>query len=162
MPVLRRRHGIPMSEPAENGVPIEQTDTPDWSVWQTLARPLTAYNEAQAGPEDFRFLILLLRHPDTGEVIGGLWGRTLYGWLYIHLLVVPEELRRRGLGTRLMRLAENEALARGCRGALLDTFSFQARPFYERLGYQVYATIEDYPPGHRCYSMKKSLAAPPG
>ena len=140
---------------------IEQTDTPDWGVWQMLSRPLTAYNETFAGPEDFRFLILLLREPDTREVTGGLWGRTLFGWLYIHLLVVPEALRRQGLGTRLMRLAEDEALARGCRGALVDTFSFQARPFYERLGYRVYATIEDYPPGHCCYSMKKLLVSDP-
>jgi GNAT superfamily N-acetyltransferase len=143
---------------------VELTDKADWGVWQTLSRPLTAYNEQQAGPEDFRFLILLLRDPETREITGGLWGRTLYGWLYIHLLVIPEQQRRQGLGTRLVHMAEDEARARGCRGALVDTFSFQARPFYERLGYQVFATIEDYPPGHRCHSMKKLLgvAPPPG
>lgn len=146
------------------GPTIELTETPDWAVWQTLSRPLSAYNAEKAAPEDFRFLILLLRDPDTRAIIGGLWGRTLYGWLYIHLLVIPEQQRRRGLGTRLMQMAEAEARARGCRGALVDTFSFQARPFYERLGYRVFATVEDYPPGHCCYSMQKRLAAapPPG
>jgi len=137
---------------------IELTDKADWGVWQTLSRPLTAYNEQQTGrAEDFRFLILLLRDPESREITGGLWGRTLYGWLYIHLLVIPEPQRRQGLGTRLVQMAEQEARARGCQGALVDTFSFQARPFYERLGYRVFATIEDYPPGHCCYSMKKLL-----
>jgi GNAT superfamily N-acetyltransferase len=142
---------------------IELTDTPDWGLWQTLARPLTAYNEQQAGPENTRFLILLLRHPDTAEILGGLWGRTMYGWLYTHLLFIPEPMRRQRLGPTLMQRAEAEALARGCVGALVDTFSFQARPFYERLGYRVLATIEDYPPGHAYFCMKKQLeVAPPG
>lgn len=144
------------------GAEIELTETPDWGVWQMLARPLSAHNERQAGPEEHRFVILLLRDPQTREVVGGLWGRTMYCWLSIVLLVVPEPLRRRGLGTMLMRRAEAEALARGCRGALLDTFSFQARAFYERLGYRVYATVEDYPPGHCFFSMKKLLGPAPG
>jgi GNAT superfamily N-acetyltransferase len=138
---------------------IVLTDTADWSLWQTLSRPLSAYNEQHAGPENFRFLILLLRHPETDEVLGGLWGRTLYQWLYIHLLFIPESMRRQGVGTTLMQRAEEEAWARGCRGALVDTFSFQARPFYERLGYRVFATVEDYPPGHACFSLKKQFAA---
>jgi GNAT superfamily N-acetyltransferase len=142
---------------------IELSETPDWGVWQTLAKPLSAYNERAAGPENFRFLILLLREPETREIVGGLWGRTMYRWLYTHLLFVPEPLRRQGIGTTLLRRAEAEAAARGCLGALVDTFSFQARPFYERLGYRVFATVDDYPPGHSCFSMKKLLgAAPPG
>jgi len=138
---------------------IELTDTPDWGFWQTLSRPLSAYNERQAGAENARFLILLLKHPETAEIQGGLWSRTMYQWLYVNLLFVPEPLRRQGFGSTLMRRAEAEAVARGCRGALVDTFSFQARPFYERLGYRVFATVEDYPPGHAYFSMQKPLGA---
>ncbi|MBV9782597.1 MAG: GNAT family N-acetyltransferase [Acidisphaera sp.] len=136
---------------------IELTDTPGPGTWQSIVKGLTDFNERFAGPEDFRFLILVLRQPGTGEVLGGLWGRTLYAWLYVNVLFVPEALRRQGLGSRLMRDAEAEALARGCRGALVDTFDFQARPFYERLGYTVFGTVPDYPPGHECCFLLKRL-----
>jgi GNAT superfamily N-acetyltransferase len=78
----------------------------------------------------------------------------------VELLFVPKEYRGAGLGTELMRLAEEEARRRGCRGAWLDTFSFQARGFYERLGYSVFGTIGDHPPGHSRFFMKKALADP--
>lgn len=70
---------------------------------------------------------------------------------------MPETLRGSGLGASLMRRAEEEAVRRGCRGAWLDTFSFQARGFYERLGYTVFGTIQDYPPGHRRHFMQKTF-----
>jgi GNAT superfamily N-acetyltransferase len=79
---------------------------------------------------------------------------------YVELLFVPESLRRGGLGRRLMRDAEEEAVRRGCRGAWLDTFSFQARGFYERLGYAAFGFIEDYPPGHSRIFLKKTFGAP--
>jgi hypothetical protein len=50
-----------------------------------------------------------------------------------------------------------EAIRRGCRGAYLDTFSYQARPFYEKLGYAVFGTLDDYPPGHQRFFMRKRL-----
>ena len=57
-----------------------------------------------------------------------------YDWLLVELLFVPDSLRARGLGSELMKRAETEALARGCHSAWLDTFEFQAREFYERIG----------------------------
>lgn len=92
-------------------------------------------------------------------MVGGLWGRMIYGSLSVYLLFIPEALRGQGWGTALMQRAEAEPVAQGCRGVLLDTFSFQARPFYERLGFHVYATIEDYPTGHSFFSMQKRLNA---
>jgi GNAT superfamily N-acetyltransferase len=55
-----------------------------------------------------------------------------------------------------MAEAEAEALRRGCHAASLDTYSFQARGFYERLGYSVFGIIDDCPPGHsRIYLIKR-------
>jgi GNAT superfamily N-acetyltransferase len=133
------------------------TDTPPPATWKAIVSGLSAYNEKWAGAEDFRLLVLMLQDPKTEETIGGLWGRTLYQWLYINLLYVPEDMRGSGLGTRLIRAAEAEAVNRGCLGALLDTFSFQARPFYERLGYQVTGSVPDYPPGHTCFFLSRRL-----
>jgi GNAT superfamily N-acetyltransferase len=136
---------------------IVMTDKPPPDAWHAMVRGLTEFNEAHAGPENFRFLVLLLKAPDTQAITGGLWARTLFEWLYVNVLYIPENHRRSGLGTRLMRMAESEALARGCRGALVDTFSFQARPFYERLGYRVFGTVQDYPPGFACHFLQKRL-----
>jgi GNAT superfamily N-acetyltransferase len=136
---------------------IVLTDRPGPEAWPAVVRGLTEFNEAHAGPENFRFLVLLLKAPDTRAIIGGLWARTLFEWLYVNVLFIPEELRGAGLGTRLMRMAEIEARRRGCRGALVDTFSFQARPFYEGLGYRVFGTVEDYPPGFACFFLQKRL-----
>ena len=66
-------------------------------------------------------------------------------------------MRRRGVGTALLRRAEAEAAGRGCLGAMLDTFSFQARPFYETQGYRVAGELSDFPPGHSLYVMQKRL-----
>jgi hypothetical protein len=56
-----------------------------------------------------------------------------------------------------MLRAEREAMARRCRNAWLDTFEFQARGFYERLGYSCFGELKDYPKGFSRYFMKKAL-----
>jgi len=93
-------------------------------------------------------------------MVGGLWGRTAYDWLFVELLVVPESLRGRGLGSELMKRAEDEALGRGCHSAWLDTFEFQARGFYERLGYTCFGELPNYPTGFARYFMRKALRLP--
>ena len=135
---------------------IELTDTVDEAVRNAIVRPLVAYNALQTGISDFRPLVLALKD-DQGEVVGGLWGRTGYSWLYVELLVVPESLRGRRIGTELLARAEAEARARGCQGAWLDTFEFQARGFYERLGYRCFGELNEYPPGFASYFMTKVL-----
>jgi ribosomal protein S18 acetylase RimI-like enzyme len=64
-------------------------------------------------------------------------------------------------GRQLLGAAETYARERGCRHVKLETFSFQARPFYEKLGYEVFATLEDCPVGHREYFLRKSLGESP-
>lgn len=117
---------------------------------------LVAYNTERTGIDDHRPLILSITDAED-RLTGGLWGRTSYGWLFVELLFVPESLRGKGIGAELMLRAETEAAARGCRGAWLDTFSFQARGFYERLGYSSFGQLDDYPPGFSRYFMKKAL-----
>jgi len=89
--------------------------------------------------------------------IGGLWGRTLWGQLYIDILFVPEELRRNGVGRELVLQAEEEAFRRGCHCSWLDTYEFQARPFYERLGYEMFGTLEGPAPVYPRYFLRKRL-----
>ena len=95
---------------------------------------------------------------DRGALIGGAYGYVNWNWLFINLVWISESVRGAGHGRRMILALEQAARERGCTHAHLDTFSFQARPFYEKLGYEVFSTLDDYPPGHQRFFMKKALS----
>jgi GNAT superfamily N-acetyltransferase len=137
---------------------IRLTDVPEEATRRAVLDPLVAYNRVKTGRDDHRPLILTIEDSD-GKVIGGLWGRTAYDWLFVELLFVPESVRGRGVGKDLLSRAEREAVTRGCHSAWLDTFEFQARGFYERLGYTCFGELADYPAGSARYFLKKALTS---
>ncbi|MBW4442967.1 MAG: putative N-acetylmannosamine-6-phosphate 2-epimerase [Plectolyngbya sp. WJT66-NPBG17] len=94
---------------------------------------------------------------DRQKIRAGLVGLTRWNWLLIETLWVDESLRQQGFGRRMMMLAEQEAKQRGCTEAILDTFSFQAKGFYEKLGYEMFAQVDDYPSGYSFYQLKKEF-----
>jgi GNAT superfamily N-acetyltransferase len=101
--------------------------------------------------------LVLALHDDEGRIIGGAIGDTNWGWLHVTVLAVSHDLRGQGWGTRLMEAMERLARDRGCHHAWVDTFSFQARPFYERLGYRVFGTLPHYPDDQVRYFLAKPL-----
>jgi len=134
---------------------LELTDRAPIEVRDALARQLIAFNEGLLGPSGTRPLAVLIRDADGG-LLGGLWGRTGFGWLFVELLVVPDELRGQGVGTRLLATAEDEAAARGCGGAWLDTLNPAAYRFYRRHGYERFGALPDYPAGNpRSFLVKR-------
>ncbi|MDI6836219.1 MAG: GNAT family N-acetyltransferase [Rhizobiaceae bacterium] len=122
-------------------IDVVVSDTPPEDRDAVLA-VLRTYNQAQTGRVRAADFAVLLRDPETEAVIGGLYGEESYGWGFIKYLVVPENLRGLGLGSRLMKEAEEIARRRGFVGVWLDTYDFQARPFYEKLGYEVFGELE--------------------
>ena len=126
---------------------IELTDHPPQEARAVIQAGLSEFNRTSLGDPQGRPLALLLNSAD-GAVVGGMWARTGFQWLFVELLFVPEPLRGRGLGRELLDRAEQEAKRRGCIGAWLETFSPQARALYERCGYTVFGEIDDYPPGN--------------
>ena len=114
-------------------------------------------NVRLTGQDDW-YPVNLFVKTDEGEILGGLLGYIWARWLYISILAIKEPFRGKGYGTELMRWAEEYALARGCTNAWLSTFSFQARPLYERLGYMMFGKLDDYPQGHSLFFMTKRLA----
>ena len=132
---------------------IVYVDEPEWGV---IGGGIRAYNTEQAGDDNYQSLCYVLRGPDE-EVVGGVIGATYWGWFYVDLLWIKEELRGRGYGHRLLTLAEDEARKRGAKNVYLDTFSFQVPDFYKGHGYQVFDELPDFPPGHQRYFMKKEL-----
>jgi len=137
---------------------IEQSPEP--ADVQTVIRNLVAYNTSRAEPEGHQPLAVFVRD-GSGAVLGGAFGYTHWGWLFVSHLWVGEDLRGQGWGSRLMASLEAAAVLRGCHSAHLDTFSFQALGFYERLGYQRFGTLPDYPVGHSRYFLWRRLV-PPG
>ena len=118
---------------------------------------LSLFNVAATGDSYFSPLAIILRN-ERDAILGGACGHVWGGWLdHLSLLWVAEPLRGRGYGRKLLEAAEDEARYQGCRGVFLSTFSFQARPFYERFGYEVIADVPDYPAGHTYHVLKKSL-----
>lgn len=121
---------------------------------------LDTYNVAVTGFHEYSPVNLFLR--DAGdEVVGGLLAGIWGGVLFVRILWVSEALRGRGFGRRLMETAERRAVERGCRHVFLDTFSFQAPGFYEKLGYETYAKAEDWPVGHAHHFLRKDLRPAP-
>lgn len=137
---------------------ITLTDAPGTEDVAELHQALQAFNVPRSQIYDARDLALFARRED-GVLVGGLTGLTNWGWLYVDYLWVADETRGTGLGSRLMAMAEAEALARGCARSRLYTYDFQAPEFYKRLGYTVWGVLEDYPPGHQQIWYRKDLTA---
>lgn len=129
-------------------------DEPNDADRAVILAGLVAFNRAHVEPGSTGALAVLLKQGDD-TTVGGLWGSTLFGWLRIDLLFVPESSRGASLGSAIMQRAEALAIARGCIGASLDTYSFQARGFYEKLGYSIVGTITDCPPGGARHFLQK-------
>ncbi len=137
----------------EEAYQIDYVDQPEWGV---IGQGIRDYNTQQAGDDHHQRLCFVLRAPGE-EIAGGVIGATYWDWLYIDLMWIQEDLRGRGYGRRLLMLAEEEARKRGAKNAYLDTFSFQAPAFYEKLGYRVFGELPDFPAGHQRFFLTKQL-----
>jgi len=131
------------------------SDTVPETARDAILASIKAHNDALLGPSDRRDLFIPIQ-ADDGSVDGGLVGYTGRGWLYVELLSVPERLRGQGIAGRLLTLAEEEAKARGCIGAYIDTINPAACRAYERAGYHVFGRIEDFAKGYDiCWLIKR-------
>ena len=115
-----------------------------------------AFNESAVGPATVIPVALYLREGE-GPIRGGLTGFLAWDWLSVDLLWVDAALRGQGYGSALLAQAEQLAREAGCVAVRLDTYDFQARPFYERHGYVVWGVLEGYPAGRRTFHLRKSL-----
>lgn len=123
---------------------------------RAVVRGLTAYNTSKAGPSKWKRFAVSVRK--DGVVRGGIIGSTMWNWCFIELLWIDEALRGTGIGSELMAKAEALAAKRGARHIYVDTFSFQGDGFYQKLGYEIYGELGDFPPGHRRIWLKRDLS----
>ena len=127
-------------------------DMPDPGAAAVVDQGLGDFNDEAAPLHEVTPLMCFVRDA-SGRVIGGAVGRTWGACCELQQMWVEPSLRQHGLGTRLVKMFEQRAAERGCRTFYLDTFSFQARPFYERLGYSVATTIAGFGHGIEKYLM---------
>lgn len=92
---------------------------------------------------------------DNGKLIGGAVGYIAWKWYFLDQLWIEEEHRKSGIGTKIINKIEEYAKDNNLLGVRMETWSFQARGFYEKMGYNVYATFEDCPPGTIDYFLRK-------
>ena len=136
---------------------IIETDSPDAADIAVIADGLRAYNTAMAGYDDYRPLAVFVTDPATGKVIGGLYGASSRGQLRVDRFFLPQELRRGRLGSRLLKMAEEEGRRRRCTRVTLNTMEIQAPGFYLKQGYEMAAKLDCDPPGVTRYVMTKRL-----
>lgn len=153
------RKTMPAAEVNVSAEPvIIETSAPSDASYHALLAELRRYTAEMVGVPDNQSYAILIHDPQTAQTVGGLWAQSRWGGFHIDILVLPEELRGQGIGSRLMAAAEAEALRRGCRHMWLDTYSFQARPFYEQFGFEVFAQLDGPAPIYPRYFMKKVLS----
>lgn len=125
---------------------------------QALVKGLTEFNASQANGDTPHYIVVTVKNCE-GVLSGGLLGATYLGWLQIQVVWLDDKLRGCGYGSKLMAVAEKEALRRGCAQSFVETLSFQALPFYQKCGYEVFSRLPDFPPGGARYALTKKLSA---
>jgi len=134
---------------------LEMQAPPGEGVVEGLQTCLRAYTEQALGLRHERQQWAWVARDEEGKLIGGITADLVWSWLYVRLLWVNAPWRGRGLGSALLRAAEERAVAEGAIGALVDTADHQAPDFYRKLGYSVFGTVPDLPPGRTNYFLQK-------
>lgn len=135
------------------GLDITLDPAPSPETRAALGHEIDAFH-ARTVPRDARRFALLLRDRDD-LITAGLSGVMAWQWLFVEALWVSDTWRGRGVGRTLLTQAEARAAANGCHSVWLDTF--QARGFYQALGYTQFGALEDYPPGQTRSFLRKRL-----
>ena len=121
-----------------------------------VEQKLVEFADQFTEPRNYREFGVALRDAE-GNTVGGITGNTVWDWLQISVLWIPDDLRGQGYGHQLLERAEELGRARGCRFARLNTFEFEARGFYESHGYTVRSQTDGFPAGHTQYHLAKEL-----
>jgi GNAT superfamily N-acetyltransferase len=136
-----------------DGLRLTLDADPPAGFQQELGRAIEAAMTATVPGQPVRFALKLQDADDA--LVGGLSGTMFWDWLFVAALWVHQDRRGQGAGKALLAAAEAHAAAAGCHSVWLDTF--QARAFYENLGYHVFGTLEDFPQGQTRAFLRKRL-----
>lgn len=139
---------------------IELQESPEKEDLEAISLGIKSYNQDYLPDEvvfepDTRFAAFVRN--DEGIVVGGIRANAYWNYCHIELLWLSEEVRGKGVGTRLMETIESHARSKGFEYIRTETTDFQARPFYEKLGYRVFGELPDFPKGCTTFCVIKPL-----
>ena len=129
-------------------------ETPGQEAYETLNERLVDFNRTKVNWGTAAFTVVL--RDEIGSARGGAHGVVRMGAVEIRSVWLDGDLRGRGFGAKIIRAVEDEARRLGARAALLDSYEFQARGFYERLGYTSFGTFA-YPDGVSRFYLSRAL-----
>ena len=125
-------------------------------IARQLWRGLIWFNRKTAGPFNYTRTVLTVRS-EGGKVLGGLILQSYWNESYVELLWLSSRARKQGLGRELMAEAERRARRRGSKLLHLNTYSFQAPGFYEKLGFRRFGRMSGSPKGASRHFYVKGL-----
>lgn len=142
---------------------IEITTTPKAEDSSTISKGIIEFNETMVPDlepieEEIKFFVFIKN--EQQETVGGLRAICYWNTMHIELLWLSQECRGKGIGKQLIDAAESHAIENKCEKAFVETTSWQAKPFYEKNGYQYIATLNDRPKGHASHYLTKTLVVP--
>jgi GNAT superfamily N-acetyltransferase len=147
-------------------VHVRTTDSLSEDVTEVINDQLRRFNVEKSGafftarelPSNASRPLYVVACDVEGRTLGGLFAETQFAWLKVSIMAVIAGSRGQGIGSRLVAAAEDEAAARGCRHAFVDTMEYQAPGFYQKLGYQIAGRLEDWDShGHSKFFFVKEL-----
>ena len=139
-----------------NDQPGDVLSDAERAVAQRLGDEISKFNVETTGLAEFHEMLKVETDSD-GELLAGVYGWSWGGTCWIEALWVRVDMRRRGVGSRLVEAVEAQARRHGCQQLALDTHTFQAPSFYERHGFEIVGELRDYPRGHSKLLMRKQL-----
>lgn len=139
---------------------IELTTSPAKQDLQTISLGIQSYNQSYLADKvvyeaDTTFAVFA--KDKTDKIIGGIRATAFWNYCIIELLWLAKESRGHGVGSQLMQKAEAFASEKGFEYVRTETIDFQAKPFYQKMGYTVYGELPDCPKGNTTYCLVKSL-----
>lgn len=123
---------------------------------KAILKGLRGFNRSKIGKQPANDLAITLRN-EADYIVGGVCGEVWGDWLFVQLLWLDEAHRGERWATAAMDALEDEARRIGALHAYVDTFSFQAKPFYEKRGYRVFGELKDFPKGNSRFWLSKDL-----
>ena len=128
---------------------------------EVIRQGLGRFNTPFFGYKEYVDFVVCFKD-ENQQVMGGViaWMRPGIHLLCIDTIWVAEHLRNQGNGTKLMLAAEQEGVKHGCDHSQLETLSFQAKGFHEKLGYEQIGFVEKLYGEHDAYYMRKILTQP--
>lgn len=138
----------------DNLVVTDQPSAKDCAALLAILRKFTVQQVRKLDNHDFAVFVF----GDDHQILGGITAQSRWGGFEIDVIALDDSLRGQGFGSRLMQLAQQEAVRRKCHHMLLDTYEFQAKEFYLQHGFTVFGQLEGPAPFYPRYFMQKTLS----